>query len=152
MDNIFEHGGDHQYEIIKPFLKRAKGYSPDKHGDFNVFFFSLLEESLHFRAEHEELEDWVFNVKDYRLKSEVLIAISLLDSIKCLKELAKRYERGHYFFLGDLFESLLDFGVKRGWSLPALQVQFTRTVGLPTVINPLLDIISHQIYSSVDYN
>ena len=152
MDNIFEHGGDRQYKIIKPFLEKANKYSPGKHGEFEQFFFRLLEVVLNVRAETEQEEDWVFDSEEYRKKSEVVITIALLDSITCLQEISDGYVRGPQFFLGDFFQKLVAFGEKKGWDLPSLQMQFTKTVGLLPMVNPLMDIISRQVYTSIDYN
>ena len=151
MENIFEHGGEHQYQIVQPILDVARKYSPEKHGEFERFYFDLLERALNLRSEREQVEDWVFDLEDYRKKSEVLIAVAILDSVTCLKRVAEKHPRGQPFFMGDFFEKLVAFGEKRGWSLPALQMQFTKTVGLP-MINPLVEIISRQIYTTIDYN
>jgi hypothetical protein len=152
MENIFEHGGSKQYEIIKPFIENLKSYN-SSYGDFVEFFIKTGLSAIVFCEEFEELEDWVVDHTRYWAQSEVLIFCSLFDSIS--KETFISIYESTNIYPGDLaqqlFVRLTEIGKERGWDFLSLNVQFMKASGIPFK-SSLTPYILPQILGPIDYN
>ena len=150
-ENIFEHGGEGQFILIQPYCKKAQEYDPDINGDFFDFYFGLLQSALSIRAEREEIEDWVVNKEDYSSKSEILIAVTLIESLDSIRTMAMESEEGPHKFTNNFFDKLNKFGKKRGWDKNSLHIQFMKSLGFH-VQNPLLQFTKRHTLFPQDYN
>ena len=99
----------------------------------------------------EEIEDWVVNKEDYNSKSEILIAVTLIESLTSFRIMAMESEEGPQQFAHNFFDKLNKFGKKRGWDKDSLHIQFMKSLGFH-VQNPLLQFTKRHTLFPKDYN
>jgi hypothetical protein len=152
MENIFEHGGRKQFEIIKPFMDRLNSYN-SSYGDFVEFYIKTGLSAIVFCNEFEELEDWVVDRKSYWAKSEVLIFASLFEFIskETFLSISESMEIPPGDLANKLFLRLTAMGKERGWDQTCLQIQFMKASGI-VFRNPLVEYLLPQFLGPIDYN
>ena len=149
--NFFETGGNEQYLIIKPFIEVLKVYNPGDTGNsdqFISFFIRQLKEALKKREE-EILPEWARDVRDYVMKSEILICSTLYATILkreippicqdeidyLLRSKGTQYKSefkdiGSYISIlaSLLYKEIKELGYERGWDLNILHLQILKTI------------------------
>lgn len=150
MKNIFEHGGQEQYDLLVPFLNEIEAYDSRSGIDFPTFYKEVLFRAMHERAEKEEVDDWVFDHKDYQCKSEILFACCLWEKyIRKISELARR--PCDFDLEEKILDYLIDLGKTRGWDEDSLKTQFIRSSG-DELFNPIEEYVGIINLQGKDYN
>ena len=118
--NIFEYGGRKQYNIIQPFLQQV--FNLDKDSEYFIDnFIELLEKASIERAEKETIPDWVIDIDDYVMKSEIIIVCGMLERLH-LEGFLKVNPQSSIIFL-QLQQRLCQYGDTHNWDLSILKYQ-----------------------------
>jgi len=146
--NIFEYGGRKQDNILQPFLQQV--FDLDKDSDnFIDNFMLILEKASMERSEKEELPDWVIDIYDYVMKSEIIIACGMLKRLH-LEGFLKSNPQSSIIFL-HLQQRLLKYGSERNWDLNVLKYQVYRLFSQERH-NPFYSLTEKIVCKGLDYN
>lgn len=168
-ENLLEHGGSEQYSLIKPYLDLADKYDPNIHKDIERFFADLLDSALAVREEREVLPKWAMDVKDYVMKSEIMICCTLFGHLAFSDNAPKEVpnfinaapdedeeEETLPMFPLTIMQSLhpyiLDFGKERGWSSHILWIQLHKAIGMEMGIPSMKKYLLPKVHMGKDYN
>jgi len=147
--NLFDHGKSSQFKVIKPFMKKIREYVANHNidSDFRNFFMDQLNSCIAMISEHEDRPKWVNNIDSYRMKSEIVVFISLFDCIEPSEEPTNDEKEE----ISYLYNSVRDLGKERDWDLQILHLQFLRAMG-NAIQNYIIQIIIPRKLKPIDYN
>ena len=147
-DNLFDHGASSQFSLIWPFLEKIKARYEGKEMRicFDDFFVSQFDLCLSTVAERETRPNWVKNVRDYQMKSEICILLSFLSCLE-IPELSK--EDGNS--ITELYNLIQKLGNDRDWDIHILHIQFMRLLGFNLMNHTINDILPQNL-DSIDMN
>jgi hypothetical protein len=147
--NLFETGGDSQYQLLLPYIKNIKGYQIDDGLiiEFIDYFISQVKSAAVVREEREVLPSWVVDRKDYVMKSEILICATLFSAFLESKNLifksegpseeteeiegieVPKFTSSQPAIIYKLYDAIRKLGQERNWDLGILHFQILKTFG-----------------------
>ena len=148
-ENPMECTGSTQLEIIKPYMSKIRN-KISKTGiseEMGNYFIGQLISCLAMLAEHEAHPIWIRDLKNYRMKSEIVAFLSLFSSLGINEEPNDEEKRQ----ISNLYENVCAIGAKRGWDLQILYLQFIRMTGVQPY-NPLTSFSRPRVLELLDYN
>jgi hypothetical protein len=181
--NIFEPNGNDQYSLIRPFLDEVaarEAQAEDNPDTYATFFMKEVDQAIHTVRDKESIPGWVLNLDEYRMKSEILI------SMKLLEEMIQRddapipeeniYSEGSEGFLEQFSEEMpheavndepeltifpvliavlyirmRQFGEERGWDMKIFHWQLLKVLGFEIGSNMMAQLLPRENVG-IDYN
>ena len=147
-DNIFDHGIESQFPIIRPFIERIKDCSLENSTEeFRSYFLSQLSMCLSTVVEREKRPNWVKDVEDYQKKSEITIFLSFMSAIDFPDDPSSTEKES----IHNIYESVKRLGQERDWDLQILHIQFMRLMGA-IIHNQLIHEVMPKHLEPKDFN
>ncbi len=146
-ENLFDYGQLSQIDIIKPYTKRVQDRI--KSGlteDFRRFFMNQLKNCVVMIGELECRPNWVIDIPKYRMRSEIVVFLTLFSVIDTDDLSDSEKEQ-----IEILYREVRDFGEGRDWDLHILHIQFIRSMG-NNIQNFLLQLVLPRELEPIDYN
>jgi len=150
-ENIFEHSFKDQSLLVKKEINSINTYKFKDEKDYINFIMKQMTVIGNVLGEKEEVPSWVIDIYDYRKKSEIVLFLTVFDSINWSSLRNKIPEFNPYEFINSLFSAASKHGEKRGWDYKILYLQFSRIIG-NQIFNLLVDEVKPRNIEGEGYN